>query len=420
MLKSRLASMQGRDPHEAGRTSTPLELLFDLTFVIAFATAAERLADLVAKGHIAAGVFGFGFAMFATCWAWVNFSWFASAYDTDDWVFRLMTMVQMVGVLVLALGLPRMFESLDEGVRPDNAIMVAGYVVMRVALVGQWLRASWQDGRRRRACLTYALAIVVVQVGWVALVVTPPSPALLWPLIALFVVAEMATPWLAERRDGGTPWHAHHIAERYGLLAIIAMGEGLAGAVAAISAVVAHQGWNADAVLVCIAGAGLTFGLWWVYFLIPAAPVLHAQRVKAFGWGYGHIVIFAAIAASGAGFRVAAAYIAGEAAIGPTATVLSVAIPVAVYVAGIYGIYVWLMRHGDPLHIWLVAASAAFLAASVGLAAVGVSLPVCLIVLTAAPLVTVVGYELVGRRHAAEAMARLLAQENQAPSKGAS
>lgn len=165
MLKPHLAVMRGRDPHEHERASTPLELLFDLTFAIAFAAAAEHLAELVAKGYVAAGFLAFGFAMFAICWAWVNSSWFASAYDTDDWAFRLMTMVQMVGVLILALGLPRMFDSIDRSVRLDNAIMVSGYVVMRVALVGQWLRAAWQDRHRRRACLTYALAIFVVQVG---------------------------------------------------------------------------------------------------------------------------------------------------------------------------------------------------------------------------------------------------------------
>ena len=49
---------------------------------------------------------GFVFSVFAITWAWINFSWFASAYDTDDWVFRLLTLLQMVGVLVLALGSP--------------------------------------------------------------------------------------------------------------------------------------------------------------------------------------------------------------------------------------------------------------------------------------------------------------------------
>ena len=75
-------------------------------------------------------------------WAWINFSWFASAYDTDDWIYRLTTMVQMVGVLVLALGLPEMFESLVEGDHLDNSVMVLGYVVMRVPMIFQWARAA--------------------------------------------------------------------------------------------------------------------------------------------------------------------------------------------------------------------------------------------------------------------------------------
>ena len=53
---------------------------------------------------------------------------------------------------------------------------------------------------------------------------------------------------LAETRKGGTPWHAHHITERYGLLTIIALGEGVVGTVASLSAVVGAQGWSVDAV----------------------------------------------------------------------------------------------------------------------------------------------------------------------------
>src|SRR5688500_847028 len=97
--------MTGRDPHEPARTATPLELLFDLAFVVGFGVAAEQAAHLVADDHAAAGVIGFAFSMFAICWAWINFSWFASAFDTDDWFYRVTTMVQMIGVVVLALGL---------------------------------------------------------------------------------------------------------------------------------------------------------------------------------------------------------------------------------------------------------------------------------------------------------------------------
>ena len=83
-------------------------------------------------------------------WAWINFSWFASAYDTDDWVFRLTTMVQMVGVLILALGLPEMFDSLEQGEHVDNGVMVLGYVMMRVPMVFQWCAAARQDPTRAR------------------------------------------------------------------------------------------------------------------------------------------------------------------------------------------------------------------------------------------------------------------------------
>src|SRR5713226_2781307 len=144
--------MRGRDPHETHRVATPLELLFDLTFATSFGLAASEVASVVAEGHFITGLLGFGFASFAICWAWINFSWFASAYDTDDWIFRVVTLRQMVGVLVLAIGLPRMFASIERGERVDNSVMVLGYVIMRVALVLQWLRAARQDPARRRAC----------------------------------------------------------------------------------------------------------------------------------------------------------------------------------------------------------------------------------------------------------------------------
>src|SRR6266436_9961763 len=116
--------MTGRDPREANRPATPLELLFDLTFATSFGLAASEAAPVLADGHFIAGLIGFGFASFAIAWAWINFSWFSSAYDTDDWIFRVVTMLQMTGVLVLAVGLPRLFGSIEHGTHLDNSVMV--------------------------------------------------------------------------------------------------------------------------------------------------------------------------------------------------------------------------------------------------------------------------------------------------------
>jgi low temperature requirement protein LtrA len=393
--------MEGRDPHEAGRAATPLELLFDLTFVIAFGTASNELAHFLADDHIREGLIGFLFATFAVSWAWINFSWFASAYDTDDWIFRLTTMVQMIGVLILALGLPDMFDSLLQGQHIDNRVMVLGYVVMRVPMLAQWKRAERQDESRRTASRIMFLTILLSQVGWIVLLLLDLRIGPMFVGVLLLVLVELTGPVLAETRGGGTPWHAHHIAERYGLLVIIALGEGLLGTLASLNAIVGPHGpgWSVEVAVLGFAGTAMTFGMWWAYFTVPSGPLLHAHRGRSFGWGYGHIPFFGATVAVGAGLHAAAYYLEHVSELGSVATVLTVAIPLGIYVVTLFVLYAQLSHTMDRFHLWLIAGSIVLLAASVALAAVGVSMPWCLVVLAATPWVTVLGYELVGHRH---------------------
>ena len=319
----------GRDPDEEHRASTPLELLYDLTIVVAFGTAADELAHYVAEEHIAAGIAGFVFATFAISWAWLGYSWFASAFDTDDWVFRLATMVQMAGVIVVALGVPQVFESIDHGEVIDNRVVVAGYVVMRIALVFLWWQVYRQDPDCRPAARTYMTVIGIAQIGWVALAAAELKLAATLPIYFLLLAIEMTGPYVAERKSP-TPWHPHHIAERYGLLVIITLGEVIIGTVASLNAVVhGEEGWTIDAVLLTIAGLGLTFGCWWAYFSVPWAEPLVRHRELGFRFGYGHLVIFGALAAMGGGLHVAAYALEDKAEIGTIGIVLSVVIPFA-------------------------------------------------------------------------------------------
>ena len=177
------------------------------------------------------------------------------------------------------------------------------------------------------------------------------------------------------------------------------------GTVATLSAVVEEQGWTMDAALVCIAGIGLTFGMWWVYYMLPSAQVLHAHRNRSFVWGYGQMIIVAAIVATGAGLHVAAYFIEHKAHIGPLATVLAVAIPVGVFLGSIYALYYYLVRRFDPFHVWLLSGTAAVVALAVVAALAGVDMAICLVILMFAPVVTVVGYEVRGHRHQAAALA---------------
>jgi low temperature requirement protein LtrA len=403
--------MTGRDPHEPARSATPLELLFDLAFVVGFGVAGEQGAHLIAEGHAAAGVIGFAFSMFAICWAWINFSWFASAFDTDDWFYRLTTMVQMIGVVVLALGLPEMFESVVEGDRVHNEVMVAGYIVMRLAMLVQWLRAARQAPEFHATCMGYVRTLVITQIGWVILAVAPVSVPLFFVAGTLLAIAEMAGPWLAERfRTVGpgqrsTPWHAHHMAERYGLLAIITLGEGVIGTVATLSAVVHDSGWTLDAALVALAGTGLTFGLWWTYYLTPDAELLHRHRGRSFVWGYGNIVVFAALAGVGAGLHVAAYYLEGHSSVGAVGTVLAVAVPVLVFVLADYVQFWLLTRSFDRLHLILAIGTVVVLALAVAAAAAGAHMAWALLIVMLAPVVTVVGYEARGHEHVQQLLA---------------
>jgi low temperature requirement protein LtrA len=380
--------MGGRDPQEKHRGATPLELFFDLTFVIAFAVAGSQFAHQIAEAHFGAGLLGFSFAMFAVIWAWINFSWFASAYDTDDWIFRVVTMVQMLGVLILAMGIEPMFHSLIVGDHLDNRVMVAGYVIMRLALVSQWLRAGRQDPERRRTCFSYAKYLVVAQLGWIVVMIVQADILTTFLMMVPLFLLEMATPSLAERKVK-TPWHAHHIAERYGLLAIIALGECLIGAIETLRAIVANHGWSVDAAVVGFAGTAIAFAMWWIYFILPAGESLHLQRHRSFLFGYWHMPIFAAIAATGAGLHVAAYFIDHEAHISASIAVASIAIPVALFKISLTLLYGAMMGL-DRLIAGEAAVVVLLVGLSVGLAAVGVSVPVCMLVICAALAVSVV------------------------------
>jgi low temperature requirement protein LtrA len=409
-LDHRLRRMVGRDPNEPHRASTPLELLFDLTFVVAFSQAGAQTAHLLELGHWAPAIGGFLFAVFAIWWAWINYSWLASAYDNDDIFFRVATMVEMLGVLVLALGLPDLFHSLDAGEHVDNGVVVAGYVVMRVATIALWLRAAKHDAARRRTALTYAVAVAVIQLGWIALIFVnlPLGPTL--AITAVLVALELLAPYIAEHgRDGGTPWHALHIAERYGLLVIITLGEIILGTILAISAVIDEQSWSVETALVAFGGTALAFGLWWVYFTMPSGKVLQRFRERGFVWGYLHYFIFVALAGTGAGLHVAAYVIEGDAHIDLVQALLTVVVPVGIFMVALFTIYSLLLRQFDPFHIWLFIGSLVMLVTAVAAVAAGATFGVGILITAAAPFVVVVGYETVGHRHQAAALERALA-----------
>lgn len=337
-----LVRMSARDTEAAHRVSTPLELLFDLVFVVAVSQASQNLHHLISDDHVGQGVLSYLMVFFAIWWAWMNFTWFSSAFDTDDWLYRVLTIVQMGGVLVLAAGVH------DAMVEFDYLVVTWGYVIMRLAMVVQWLRAAASDPESRRTALRMALGVTVVQVLWVARIYLLDSTWQFWTFFAL-VVLELLVPVWGESA-GRTRWHPHHIAERYGLFTLLLLGESLLASANAIFDALGEGEHVPELVTLAISGIVVTAGIWWVYFAREQQDRLDGLR-SGFRFGYLHYVIFAAVGAVSAGVEVEIDEITGHTEVSPEIAGLALTLPIAIVVAAS-----WLVLLRGSLSRWASAA----------------------------------------------------------------
>jgi low temperature requirement protein LtrA len=271
---------------------------------------------------------------FAIWWAWMNYTWFASAYDNDDVVFRLLTFVEIAGALVIAAGVPRAFDRLDFDV------IYIGYLVLRAGLTALWLRAAKHDPPHRATALRFAAGVSLCMVGWTLVFLLDWA---LWAFL-IMVIAELAVPLWAERA-GKTTWHPHHISERYGLFTLIVLGEAVASASVAVQVGLDERDTSATFYLIAVGGMLTVFSMWWVYFAKPIAERLVGTRL-AFLWGYGHYVVFAAAAAVGAGIAVNVDYATHETELSRVGAAATITIPVAVYLLAVWFLHV--RPHDDP------------------------------------------------------------------------
>ena len=381
--------MTARPIDEPHRVASQLELLFDLTFVVAVAAVTEQFAHTIAEGHAGDGVLPFLQVFFAIWWAWMNFTWFASSYDTDDVTYRILTMVQMAGVLLLAAGVP---AAADHG---DYLMITSGYLVMRLGLVSLWLRAGLEDPASRRTAFRYAIGIGALQIGWFGRLYLANTGASDGVLLAAFValaILELSVPLWAER-PRATHWHPHHIAERYGLFTIILLGEAVLASSNAVRRAVAETDVNAE--LIAVAGCGLVilFALWWLYFLHPAGPRLEDRRNRSYRWGYGHYGLFASLAALGAGLEVAVEQTGHELHLSPTGASYAVAVPAASFIALLWGVH---RAIADVSRVHLgtaVAGIAVLLVLPLATPAIGPVADLALMALTCVGVVTVASWD---------------------------
>jgi low temperature requirement protein LtrA len=322
---TRLTAAKGavgaRDTAEDHRVSTPLELFFDLCFVVAVGQAGRELAHAVGLGQVGHGLASYATVFFAVWWPWMNYSWFASAFDPDDIPFRLATFGQIAGSLVIAAGVPRAFE------HRDFIVVVIGYVVLRVAFASQWIRVYRDNPQLRRTAARWGGGVLGVQVLWVLLVLVHGTAYQVG--FAVLVAVEVLVPYWSNRA-ARLPFHPHHIAERYGLFTLIVLGETVAAATVAIQEATTEHEDLRELFALALGGLLIVFVAWWIYFAHEIGELL-AERLAPFLWGYGHYLVFGSAAAIGAGIEVAAAWTTGDEHISARLAAGAVTVPTAVF-----------------------------------------------------------------------------------------
>ena len=291
-----------REQRAEDRSATWLELFFDLCFVVAVAALARGLHSEPDLG----GFLRFFGLFVAVWWSWMIFTWYGSAFDNDDVIYR----AALLTAMLLILGLAASVETV--GVEPAATVgFVVAYALMRLLLAGLFLRARrYAPSYIRRFVTIYAVGNTAGAAVWLSSLLVPePARYGVWAL-GLFV--ELLGPILAVNAlsDPKVSFHPRHIPERYGLFTIIVLGE----SVLAVAVGTADTNWEPAAVLTAALGFVVAACIWWLYFDHVGSSGIELGPTPAFLWGYGHFAVYAGIAAFGVGVELAV-----EAAAGPEA-----------------------------------------------------------------------------------------------------
>jgi low temperature requirement protein LtrA len=229
---------------------TPLELFFDLVFVLALTQCTALMADVPSWQGIAQAMLILG----VLWWSWVGYAWLTSVVDPEEGAVRLAIFAAMAALLVVALCVPDAFGDL-------GLTFALAYAGVRAAHIALYVLASRDDPAMRKSVLGLAVSTAIgvgLLVG--ASFLDGLAQGALW---AVAIGLDMLGPFLF----GAEGWKLvpGHFAERHGLIVIIALGE----SIVAIG-VGAEAGLTFGVGVAAVLGVGLAATLWWAYFDVVA------------------------------------------------------------------------------------------------------------------------------------------------------
>jgi low temperature requirement protein LtrA len=272
---------------------TPLELFFDLVFVLALTQCTALMADVPSWEGMAQALL----IMALLWWAWSGYAWLTSVLDPEEGAVRIVMFAAMAAMLVAALCVPEAFGRLA-------LLFAAAYGAVRVAHIVLFGLASRGDPQLRRSVISLAMSSAV-GVGLIA-AAAATDDVVQGSLWALAIVLDFGGPYFF----GVEGWRImpEHFAERFGLIVIIALGE----SIVAIGAG-AEIGVDAGVVAAAVLGTAVAAALWWLYFdvvaivatrrLARAAPGRERNSIGRDSYGYLHFPMIAGIVLGALGLK---------------------------------------------------------------------------------------------------------------------
>ena len=264
----------------------PLELFFDLVFVLALTQCTALMSDEPTWTGLGKGLLILG----VLWWAWVGYAWLTSVVEPEETLVRFTIFGAMAAMLVVALSIPQAFG--------DWALLFAvAYAVVRFAQIALFALASSEDPQLRHSLIIGLTWSTLVGAGLLvgAAFADGPLQGALW---ALALLIDLGGPFLF----GVEGWRLEpgHFAERHGLIVIIALGE----SIVAIG-VGAEFGLDAGIVTAAVIGIAIAAALWWLYFdivalvaerrLSDAAPGAEQNAIARDSFSYLHLPMIAGI-----------------------------------------------------------------------------------------------------------------------------
>lgn len=303
---------------------TPLELFFDLVFVLALTQCTALMAHDPSWEGIARGLL----VLAVLWWAWVGYSWLTSVIDPEEGAVRIAMFGAMAAFLIAALCIPRVFENL-------GLLFAGAILVVRALQIVLFVLASRDDEDLRSSVVGLA-ASTAVGVGLIA-AASAADGFLQGALFALAIVLDMGGPFFF----GIAGWKLvpGHFAERHALIVIIALGE----SIVAIG-VGAEEHVDTGVVIAAVLGVAIAAALWWMYFDVVAlvaerrleqAEVGREQNAIARdSFSYLHLPMVAGIVLLALGLKKSLGHVGDHLHVEPAAALLGgVALYTAAHVA---------------------------------------------------------------------------------------